>query len=494
VGRGGTILALAGIALIAFALRAQGTDVRTLWWDEAYHLRLAQLPDVSQMLGAILANPPSDPLFALLMRGWIGLTGTSDALMRAPSVLAGVGTAVATAWLGVEMTRSRLVALVAALLVAVAPYAVEFGQEMTLYTFATLWVTLALAAGWRWLRSGRRSDAAIAVVLAIVAAYSHYVAPPILGLALLVAASPWGGPRHVSRRNLVVGGLIVLVAWLPWALPMVASWLGSPDARTALERPATLLELAGAASQYTSGSGALLQGVRALQALGIAAAGILLARAWLIGRDPGLRGLRVVMVTAAVAFVVPWLVSAVTGRWLFVPHLLLPILPAVAVAAVAGGLLERGRLAMNVAAGALVGLFAVQLGGLYVNAQQPPHGADGVRDLAAIVNAEAAPGETAFVSPADIQLVVDHYLRIPAHGLPADVDLERLYVPFDADAALPTSLRVFDTLTAGATRAWLVYRSERDEGDRLLTTLRERGTMTLRGTFDFASLYEIELR
>ncbi|MEO6349355.1 MAG: glycosyltransferase family 39 protein [Candidatus Limnocylindrales bacterium] len=504
VARGRMIAALAVVVAIALVVRLNGADVRTLTWDEAYHLRLAMLPGIRGMLDAILANPPSDPLYALLLRGWIGIAGTSDVVMRLPSILAGVATALATAWLGLELTRSRSVALAATLLVAIAPYAVEFGQEMTLYSFATLWVTLALAAGWRWRRTGRSFDAALAVAFSIVAVYSHYVAAPILALALLLSAGPWAGPMKVSSRGLALAGAAVIVAWLPWLLPMLGSWLGSPYARTSLPQPTTLTELAGSVSQYTSGTGALLEGLRPVQLLGGLAAAVLLVLAWLLGRRSDLRGLRVVLPLVAVILVVPWLASLITGRWLFVPHLLLPVLPAVAVAAVAGGILTRrtvegdarkGRSPERLAATvALAALFVAQVAGLYVNAQHPPHGDDGVSDLAAVINAEGALGEPTFISPSELQVVADHYLRYRVIGLPTDVDLTRLYAPYDADAAFAASVERFDAFTHGAPRAWLIYRPERDSGGRLLAALAAKGALVSRATFEFASLYVIELR
>ncbi|HUP82567.1 MAG TPA: hypothetical protein VM284_00050, partial [Candidatus Limnocylindria bacterium] len=54
--RRGMVAALVAVGFLALALRAAGTDVRTLDWDEAYHLRLAQLPDLGSMLNAVLRD------------------------------------------------------------------------------------------------------------------------------------------------------------------------------------------------------------------------------------------------------------------------------------------------------------------------------------------------------------------------------------------------------------------------------------------------------
>ncbi|HUG47799.1 MAG TPA: glycosyltransferase family 39 protein, partial [Candidatus Limnocylindria bacterium] len=481
---------------------------RTLFWDEAYHVQLVLLPSTTEMLGAILANPPSDPLYALLLRAWAAFAGTTDQVIRLPSVLAGAATAPAAAWLGWELTLSRRVALASAILVAIAPYAVEFGQEASPYAFATLLTTLALAALWRWRRTGRRLDGALAVVVSIVAVYSHYVVPVVLTLVAFTSLSPLGGPRQVSARAMAVAAGNVLLAWLPWLVPMLMSWF-STDARTALAHTATPQELLGALSQYASGTGALIERIRPLQLLGIAAAGLLVARGWLVGGRPGLGGLRVVVLVAVALFVGPWLASVITGHWLFVAHLMLFTLPAVGVVLVSGWLAPSEGPATTGAAGrqphyrrwlisrpaslAAAGLLVAQIGGLAVNAIDPPHGGDGSRDLAYVLRAEVATGEPVFIAPAELQPILMQYWDGPLYGLPADLDLRRLYSVEDQSVAFERSIDRFSEIASGASRVWLVYEPAR-EGDALFVAwLRQQAEVMPRASQPFGDLYEVLL-
>lgn len=497
---------LGGLAAIALVLRLAGTGERTLFWDEAYHVQLVLLPSTTEMLGAALSNPPSDPLYMLLLRAWAAFAGTADQVIRLPSILAGAATAPAAAWLGWELTLSRRVALASALLVAIAPYAVELGQEASLYAFVTLTTTLALAALWRWRRTGRRSDGALAVLLSIVAVYSHYVVPAVLGLVAFTSLSRLGGPRRVSARAIAVAASIVLLAWLPWLVPMLMSWL-STDARTALRHTATPQELLGALSQYASGSGALLERVRALQVLGVAAAGVLLVRGWLAGGRPGLCGLRIVVLVAGALFVGPWLASVITGRWFFAAQLMLFMLPAVGVALVSGWLApgegvaatsatsrtDRRSTVRLVASLAAAGLLLAQVGGLAVNAIDPPHGDDGSRDLAYVLRAEVATGEPVFIAPAELQPILVQYWDGPLYGLPADLDLRRLYSIEDQSVAFERSIDRFSEIARGGSRAWLVYEPAR-EGDALFVAwLHQQAHVVPRASQPFADLYEVRL-
>jgi 4-amino-4-deoxy-L-arabinose transferase-like glycosyltransferase len=502
------LVTLGAIAAIALLLRLAGTGERTLFWDEAYHVQLVLLPSTAEMLGAILANPPSDPLYALLLRAWAAFAGTTDQVIRLPSVLAGAATAPAAAWLGWELTLSRRVALASATLVAIAPYAVEFGQEASLYALATLTTTLALAALWRWRRTGRTPDGAVAVLLAIVAVYSHYVVPAVLGLVALISLSRLGGPRQVSARAMGVAAGIVLLAWLPWLVPMLMSWF-STDARTALARTATPQELLGALSQYASGTGALVERIRPLQVLGIAAAGLLLARGWLVGGRPGMGGLRAVVLVAGGLFIGPWLASVITGHWFFVAQLMLFMLPAVGVVLVSGWLAPGEGSATTGAAGrqprdrrwlssrsaslAAAGLLVAQIGGLAVDAIDPPHGDDGSRDLAHVLRAEVGPGEPVFIAPAELQSILMQYWDGPLYGLPADLDLRRLYLVEDQSVAFERSIDRFSEIARGASRVWLVHEPAR-EGDALFVAwLRQQARVVRRAGQPFAALYEVQL-
>src|SRR5688500_10379238 len=80
-------LALAAVTLLGLAVRLYGLTNFGIWFDEAYHLELVRQPTIPAMLDAVLSNPPSDPLYVLLLRPWVALFGSSDFAIRALSVL-----------------------------------------------------------------------------------------------------------------------------------------------------------------------------------------------------------------------------------------------------------------------------------------------------------------------------------------------------------------------------------------------------------------------
>ncbi len=299
-----------------------------------------RLPTVGDMLDTVLSNPPSDPLYVLLLRPWMALFGHSDAAIRSLSVIFSVATLGAVYWLG-RVLFNHAAGLLAALFVALSPYAVEFGQEAALYALASLTITLTLAAGWRWRKTGSKRDRRVYVMLGVVAVCSHYVAVAILALFVVLGFMRWAGPHAVSVRAWVLGHAVIFAAWLPWLIALAIHWLNADLPRATLRHPAILSEIGGALTQFSSGTSALLRGVRPLEWAGLIVGGAFLALGWMASSTLERRGLRLILALSAVIFFTPALVSSATGLWLFVPHFMLFLLPALFVVT-AGGLLAVG--------------------------------------------------------------------------------------------------------------------------------------------------------
>ena len=512
--------ALAAIVLVGLAIRLYGLTSYGIWFDESYHIALVQLPGVGAMLDAVLSNPPSDPLYVLLLRPWVGLFGHGDGAVRALSVGLSTATLPATYWLGRVVAGSGAGLLGAALL-ALSPYAVELGQEAALYALAALTTTLALAAGWHWWRTGQGARRYLA--LGIVAIYSHYVVAAVLAGFALAALLPGAGPRQVSRRAWLTGHAVIGVAWLPWLAALAIYWQESAVPRATLQHRAGLADVRDALIQYTSGTAAMLHGPRALQVLGLLAGAALLLGGWMAGRVPRRRGLRLLLLLSGVIFLAPALVSALTGRWVFVPHFMLFLLPALFVVLAASGqwAVSSGQdLAVStphssqpsalistlgtpysslvsrlstqhsaLSTVVLVGWMAAQVWGLAGYYRDPPHGADGARELAAVLRHDARPADLVLVTPPALMPTVQQYYAGPLRGLPSDFDLRAVYLPYDPARWNADSLAVTTAALPGHPRAWLVYRPELDAGGSFLATLQARYRQLDHRPYPFADLY-----
>lgn len=228
-------LAMLAILLLAFALRAYRLDFQSLWSDEGISLLRA-----SQSLPEILRNMPVEhtPGYFVLLHGWLAIAGTSDVALRwlslLPSVLAvalnfrlalalgALPTAGATATL-------RLVAVVAALLLATSGFQVWYAQEARMYSWLLAAALTSCLAQWQVLeRPGSHANwwAVLYTLSTAVLVYLHLFGA-LLPLAQAVFALGW----LIVRRDLrtfarwALASLAAILLFVPW-LPHTAGIFG----------------------------------------------------------------------------------------------------------------------------------------------------------------------------------------------------------------------------------------------------------------------------
>ena len=490
---------IASITLVALLLRAVDLGGPGVWFDEAYHVALIREPSVGAMIDAILANPPSAPAYALVLRGWVAIAGESDAAIRVPSVVAGTLLVPATAWLAAELDGRRVVAIGSAAGVAVSPYAVEFAREAAPYALAALATTGAIAATAAWLRTGRPAAGAGAVALGAAGAYLHYVAGGVVLLCLvLFAVWPGGLGARGDRRLIALAAGSIVAAWSPWLVALGAYWVTARAPRASLQSPATLEQVVGALAQYGAGTAALLEGVRPLLIAALVGGGLLVALGWWAGRSAERRGLRVTLVAAALLFAGPAVASAATGAWLFIPHFGLFTLPAVTVAAMAGiaevvTLRPVRRTAVAAGAGLAVAWAAIAVAGSVLFHAAPPHGADGLRDVVARIERDAA-GQLVLVEPAVLVPTIARYTPRPLVAIPRPFDLRDIYGPYARPLPDEDLRRAARAALGDEQTAWLVTRDELRTSRVVREELERTHAVTARFSVEYGTLLRLERR
>ncbi len=217
-------------ALLALTVRLVLLAEPALRWDEGWSLAQASLPwDELWRVASLEWHPP---LYAITLKLWLVL-GKSAWTLRLLSVVAGVLTVpltyrVARAWSG----RGR-VAVVAAILAAVWPMLVYYGQVTRPYAMMALPV---LGTAWFAVRpDGRRMNSSLRgveqpgeermnsllrmpevglVICSALALYLHYYT--IWALAGIWIYAAILRPRRISR--LLLAGLVTGLVYVPWLL------------------------------------------------------------------------------------------------------------------------------------------------------------------------------------------------------------------------------------------------------------------------------------
>ncbi|WP_158220485.1 glycosyltransferase family 39 protein [Kineosporia sp. A_224] len=468
-GRRGRAAAIAVMMLVATVLRLAGLGRESLWVDEGYTAYLARLTplgyvdDVRHTVRNILP-----PLYFALMHYWTAVAGSSEVMLRLPSVVAGV---LVVPLVHALMTRlfDPVTGLLGAGATTVSLFQLQYSQEARMYELLALLSVASLYLLVRLLDEGRTWQVtALAVTDALVVWTHHY------GALLLVAEAGFvvvlALARDVDGRTLrrwLASRLVLGVLVLPWALFFVDQ-LDKVGAYPWLP-PVTVGSVRGVLEHFAGSPGAL--GVcAALTLVGLVAhRGLprrLLARRRLTPADRG-------YLLLWTAFAVPVLLAvgySVVASPVFGRKYLIASSVAFLMLAVVGARALPGRL-LPVAA--LVLVVAVS-GPQYVHFYRDVN-KDQWRESTAYLEANAAPG--------DLVLFNAGYTLQNGYGAYARrTDLETRPFPAGSEEfSLQPTRADLDTLAglvAGRRHAWVVYSQSHDEG---FTIAEELGALSTGG-------------
>lgn len=157
VGLGRRAALLAALTLVGLGLRLFRLDFNGYWHDEIISTFLARLPP-AEIYSAVTVSDSHPPLYHLLLHAWGLIVGYELVPLRLLSVVIGALCVPATYLLG-RAVASPAVGLLAAALMAVAPFQIFHGQQARMYPLLSLLVLLALLTFlgawrrgglWRW--------------------------------------------------------------------------------------------------------------------------------------------------------------------------------------------------------------------------------------------------------------------------------------------------------------------------------------------------------
>lgn len=242
-----TQIFLTGLVLFAFALRMFHAADALMWGDEGFSIYSANRDLVTITLDTTTIDP-HPPLYAYLLHFYFPLAGYSEFALRFFSIFFGTATIALVFALGKRMFDAR-VGLLAAIFAAVAPFAVQYSQEIRMYALGMFLTALGLylfARLWHLARRGHfeRSEKspprtgetaapknlprdhkgawlayALAMLLALYTLYHTALLFLAIGLVLL---TQWRARRaFVARWFAVSFGIVAL--FLPWLVFKYAS-------------------------------------------------------------------------------------------------------------------------------------------------------------------------------------------------------------------------------------------------------------------------------
>ena len=387
----------------------------SLWYDEVYTAELSAL-DAGELVSAVVRGegpipylrdaPPSyNGPYYLVVHAWLAVTGLAadEWGLRLLSLLAAVA-AVGVFSAAVRTLAGPRLAVVAGLVLAANPFAVQYAAEARGYSLALLAVALAALGLARWLSAGGNGRPALLLFGAGVAA-----AGLLQWFALLVVAGLALAALFLQRRRAAPMVLATVVAAVP-AVGLVATALAN---------------------------GVGTSGAEWLRGVGAADVPRLLLRSW-SGRNAVLLVLTLVLgaiglvaargrgrVVAAAWFGVPVAVVSLVElvRPVFVDRYLLPATPGLAVL-VALGVTTVARRRTTVVAAALL---VVSVWATVVDVRRGPK--EDIRGAVEYVATRHQPGEPVVAPARWDALGLDHFTRRDHRQIVPDVVLAPPAIP-----------------------------------------------------------------
>lgn len=225
---------LAVIGAVAAVAALIGLVSRSLWFDEAFSMRVAHLP-VGRFVNTILDAEPFNGLYYGVLKAWIRVAGDSPVAARMPSVAAAVVAVVATYLIGRRLLGERA-AIIGAVFLAVHGLMLQYAQEVRAYALAT---ALTAVATWLLLRAIERPSVvrwAAYGVVGVLAVYGHFFAAFVIAAhAIVLAVTPAWRPRPwlIAATYVAIGAAAAPLGW--WLLNTTVSrgWMDPLGPQTA---------------------------------------------------------------------------------------------------------------------------------------------------------------------------------------------------------------------------------------------------------------------
>lgn len=261
------------ILLLTFLGRVINLDHESLWVDEGFSYWAIQHDEMFE----VIQRDVHPPLYFYMLRGWSELSGITEFALRYLSVIPSVLSVIAVYLVASELTKLRrkhkrrdgfqtrqlggavLIPLLASLLMALADMENYVAQEIRMYTWHVLWITLSMWAFLRWLRTDSRQMQIAWFGFSALLLYTHYI-----GLAGIAVQGVYALLFLNGRKRLNALGVLLAIGITiaPWLLFVVAEQ--TDNVGTGFNVPSTLESLWDYRDHWFSGQWALLMGLAVL--------------------------------------------------------------------------------------------------------------------------------------------------------------------------------------------------------------------------------------
>jgi mannosyltransferase len=208
---------LAFILVLALVIRLAGIASRPIWYDESFSILISEQGPSAILSGTLATDVDSSaaeehpPAYYFMLWGWMQVFGNSLVAVRMFSIIFSLGI-IFCVYLIANHLFNQQTAFTAALLTAILPFQVHYGQEIRMYVFMTFWLLLATCAFLKrqWI---------LFAIAAALAQYTHNLAAfYLIPLAFTsVFQKDWK-----TLRSLTLAGFAAIIIYSPWLIHLPA--------------------------------------------------------------------------------------------------------------------------------------------------------------------------------------------------------------------------------------------------------------------------------
>lgn len=120
---------------------------QSLWLDEAIGALVARDQTYTQIITQFPKSDNHPPLYYLVLKGWTDIFGNSEASLRFPSIIFGLGSIWLVYLIALKIDRDkRKFAVLAAILLATSPFHIYYSQEARMYMMAAFFASSAICS------------------------------------------------------------------------------------------------------------------------------------------------------------------------------------------------------------------------------------------------------------------------------------------------------------------------------------------------------------
>ncbi|MHB0975757.1 MAG: glycosyltransferase family 39 protein [Candidatus Aquicultorales bacterium] len=238
-------LAITGIAL---ALRLYQLGTASIWFDEGWSVRLANM-GLGGMLKELAAKDINPPLHFVLLNGWIKLFGDSEIAVRSISALAGAFSVFMLYRLG-RLLYDEDTGLIASAFLAVSWFHLYYSQEARGYSLMVLFSILSFYFFAKLFRKRSIGNSAGYVLSSALLLYTHVFGFLVLASQMVYVCALFVGAGNRNNRPLARWSLTMWPLHQLAAVGLFAPWLGTllKQARVARDGGGSAIPMPTAAS------------------------------------------------------------------------------------------------------------------------------------------------------------------------------------------------------------------------------------------------------